>query len=73
MEPTDEKLIASGKKSRLSRPSARPISVSIKTLEAEPTASSQAKALRLFCRAMIRLYLKNHANHSENGKSLGVL
>jgi hypothetical protein len=46
--------------------------VTAQTFDAEQTASCKQKAVRLFCRAMIRLYLKDHGNR-EHGKRLGVL
>jgi hypothetical protein len=49
------------------------ITVSVKTVDTEQTASDKHKALRAFCRAMIRLYLQDQANKPANGKSLGVL
>jgi hypothetical protein len=49
------------------------LTVSVELLDAEQTASARMKALRLFCRGIIRLYLKEHANNFENGKSLGIL
>ena len=73
MEQTTGKLIGSPKRSRLSGPSVRRLTVSVKMLDAEQTASARMKALQLFCRGMIRLYLKDHASNSENGKSLGIL
>ena len=57
------------KVSRLARPT---ITVSVKTIEAEQAARDRQKALRLFCRAMIRLYLQDNGE-CKNGKSLGVL
>jgi hypothetical protein len=67
-----EQLIGRPKKSKVSGSSSLTIAVSIKTLDAEQTASAREKALRLFCRAMIRLYLQDNGN-PENGKRLGVL
>jgi hypothetical protein len=61
------------KRPKMSKVSAAPeIAVSITTLDAEQTESTRRKAIRLFCRAMIRLYLQDHENR-ENGKRLGVL
>jgi len=48
------------------------IAVSVKTLDTEQTACDKQKALRLFCRAMIRLYLQDTGN-PEHGKRLGIL
>jgi hypothetical protein len=48
------------------------IAVSVKTLTSEQTVSAKQKALRLFCRAMIRLYLQDNGK-PENGKRLGIL
>ena len=48
------------------------IAVSVNTLSEEQNASSKQKALRLFCRAMIRLYLQDNGN-PKNGKRLGIL
>ena len=73
MEPVNGKLIGSPKKSKLSKSSDRRISVSVKTLEAAQTPAAEAEALRLFCRALIRLYLKDRAHNPENGKGLGIL
>ena len=58
--------------SKVLRSSRLAVTVSVKTVDAEQTTSSKAKALRLFCRAMIRLYLKDNGN-PNNGKGLGVL
>jgi len=55
--------------SKVAKPSLR---VSVKTLEAEQAAGDRQKALRLVCRAMIRLYLQSKGNPT-NGKRLGVL
>jgi len=57
------------KVSRSARPS---IAVSVKTLDVEQAARDRQRALRLFCRAMIRLYLQDKGN-PKNGKCLGVL
>ena len=67
-----KQLIERPQKGRFSGSSSLAIAVSVKTLEAEQTAGDKQKALRLFCRAMIRLYLQDHGN-PDNGKSLGVL
>lgn len=60
------------KKSIVSQRGSTKIAVSIKTLDTEQRAGDKQKALRLFCRAMIRLYLQGHGD-PENGKRLGVL
>ena len=65
-------LIERPKMSRVSSSLRSTIAVSVKTLDTEQTVSKRQKALRLFCRAMIRLYLQDNGN-PENGKSLGVL
>ena len=67
-----EQLIGRAKRSKVSKSSSLAIAVSIKTLDAEQTASARDKALRLFCRAMIRLYLQDKEN-PEHGKRLGIL
>jgi len=66
------KLIERPKMSRVSSSLSSTIAVSVKTRDAEQTVSGKQKALRLFCRAMIRLYLQDSGN-PENGKGLGVL
>ena len=66
-----EHLIKRAKISRVSR-SNLTVAVSISTLDAEQTASAKQKALRLFCRAMIRLYIQDNGD-PENGKRLGIL
>lgn len=48
------------------------IAVSVKAVDTEQTAGDKRKALRLFCRAMIRLYLQDNAK-DRNGKSMGIL
>jgi hypothetical protein len=58
--------------SKVSPSSGRAIAVSIKTVDAEQTASAKQKALRLFCRAIIRLYIRDHGS-PELGKRLGIL
>jgi len=65
-------LIERPKLSKVSGSLSPTIAVSVKTLDTEQTASSKQKALRLFCRAMIRLYLQDNGN-PENGQGLGVL
>ena len=67
-----ENLIEPSEISKVSGSSSPKIAVIIKTLNAEQTVSNQQTALRLFCRAMIRLYHQDRGN-PENGKSLGVL
>ena len=66
-----ERLIEPTKMSRVSR-SHPSVVVSVKVLDAEQTAGSKQNALRLFCRAMIRLYIQDNGN-PENGKRLGIL
>lgn len=58
--------------SKVSKSAKPSMAVSVKTLDAEQAARDRQKALRLFCRAMIRLYLQDKGN-PKNGKSLGVL
>jgi hypothetical protein len=65
-------LIEQPKISKVSESLRPAIAVSVKTLDTDQTASHKHKALRLFCRAMIRLYLQDNAK-PENGKSLGIL
>jgi hypothetical protein len=65
-------LIEQPKMSRVLGSSTQKLAVSVKTLDTAQTASDKQKALRLFCRAMIRLYL-NDSGNPENGKRLGVL
>jgi hypothetical protein len=48
------------------------IAVSIKTIDTAQSASSKQAALRLFSRAMIRLYLQDRGN-PNNGERIGVL
>jgi hypothetical protein len=48
------------------------VTVSIKTLDVEQCVESGEKATRIFCRAMIRLYLEESGGR-DNGESLGVL
>jgi hypothetical protein len=69
---TVKKLTRRSKTSKVSRAPSF-IAVSIKTVDAEQTASDKHRALRLFCRAMIQLYLKDNTEKSEYGKRLGVL
>jgi hypothetical protein len=49
-----------------------PIITSVKLMEMEQTADMNQTAIRLICRAMIRLYLRDHGN-PDCGNSLGVL
>jgi hypothetical protein len=58
--------------SKVSKSSLVTIAVSVKAVDTEQTAGDKRKALRLFCRAMIRLYLQDNAK-DRNGKSLGIL
>ena len=69
---TVKKLTAVPKTSTVSPPP-RYLAVSVKTTEAEQAASLKKKALRLFCCAMIRLYLQDNTANLENGNRLGVL
>ena len=48
------------------------LTVSVKTLDVEPAAVSKDAALRLLCRAMIRLYLHDYGD-PVNGERVGVL
>jgi len=66
-----EHLIGQSKMSKVSR-SHPNVVVSIEVLDAEQAADAKQKALRLFCRAMIRLYIQDNGN-PENGKRLGIL
>jgi hypothetical protein len=72
MKTKQKHLTERPKNSKVLRSLAPRLTVSIKTLDAEQTTSSKQKAIRLFCRAMIRLHLQDHGN-PENGKRLGVL
>lgn len=65
-------LIASKKKSKVLRSSRTAVTASVRTCDFEETASKKHVALRLLCRAMIRLYL-NDSTTSTNGKGLGIL
>jgi hypothetical protein len=69
---SDRKLIEGPKKDKVSGSLKPAIAVSVKTLEAEQTADSKRKAMRLFCRAMIRLYLRDNED-PDIGNSLGIL
>ena len=60
------------KKDKVSKSLRPAIAVSVKTLEGEQTADSKRKAVRLYCRAMIRLYLRDNGN-PDIGNSLGLL
>jgi hypothetical protein len=48
------------------------IMTTVKIAELEQTAEMRRKALRLFCRAMIRLYLRDNGA-PDLGNGLGVL
>jgi hypothetical protein len=48
--------------STVSKSSSLAIAVSVKTLETEQSASQKESALRLVCRALLRLYLRDHGN-----------
>lgn len=65
-----QQLIDAPKLARVSRSLRRPVSVRI--LETEQTEAQRQKALRLYCRAMIRLYIQKHGSPND-GKRLGVL
>jgi hypothetical protein len=65
-------LIRTAKKSTVLQSSSSTIAVSVRTLEAEQAPGDKEKALRLFCRAMIQLYIRDQGN-PDNGTSLGVL
>lgn len=67
-----QNLIEGPKKDKVSGSSRLAIAVSVKTLDAEQTADSKRKAVRLFCRAMLRLYLRDNED-SDIGNSLGIL
>jgi hypothetical protein len=70
--PSERKLIEGPKKDKVLESSRPVLTVSVKTLEAEQTADSKRKAIRLFCRAMIRLYLRDN-KEPDIGNSLGIL
>ncbi len=59
-----------GEKCTTSKPST--LAVSVKTLDVEAAAGSKDAALRLICRAMIRLYLRDCGDRTD-GERLGVL
>lgn len=67
-----KRLIERTETGKVSRSSPARIVAHVKTLDVEQTASSRQKALRLFCRAMIRLYFQDNED-PKNGKSLGIL
>ena len=69
---SERNLIEGPKKDKVFASSRRAIVVSVKTLDAEQTTESKRKAVRLFCRAMIRLYLRDHGK-PDIGNSLGIL
>lgn len=58
--------------SRVTRRSAARLTVSVKTSDVEQTRAMQEEAVRLFCRALIRLYLQDQGC-PDNGKRLGIL
>jgi hypothetical protein len=58
--------------STVSRPASVAISVSAKTINTAQSANSKQTALRLLCRAMIRLYLQDHGK-PDDGERLGIL
>lgn len=61
------------KRSKVSASSVPTIAFAVRSVGTEQTASQKEKALRLFCRAMIRLYLQDNTEKPQNGKRLGVL
>jgi hypothetical protein len=63
------KLISGAKSSKFTASRAA-LAVSFKTLDREQCSGDKQKALRLFCRAMIRVYL---LDKQQNGKRLGIL
>jgi hypothetical protein len=65
-------LIEPTKRSRVSGAERPAVKVAVKTLDREQTVAERQKALRLFCRAMIRLYLQDNSEQ-QNGNGLGVL
>lgn len=69
---SERKLIEGSKKAKVLGSLKPPMAVSVRTLEAEQAAETRRRAVRLFCRALIRLYLEDHGK-PENGKSLGIL
>lgn len=58
--------------SKVTGPQSFRIGTATKTLDTEQTTSQRQKAVRLYCRAMIRLYLQD-TDHPQNGKGLGLL
>jgi hypothetical protein len=60
------------KKYRVSLRAKPPISSSMKHLDREQSIGAKEKALRLFCRALIRLYLKDQGSDTD-GNRLGIL
>jgi len=56
------KLIQVPKRDKVSGSSRQAIAISVKTVEAEQTDDHKQKAIRLYCRAMIRLYLLDNEN-----------
>jgi hypothetical protein len=61
-----------GQKKRRVLSTSTPIGVSIKLADAEQTLDMRRRAARLFCRAMIRIYLRDNGS-PNSGKSMGVL
>jgi hypothetical protein len=67
-----KRLIEPGEIGRVSKSATAAIGVAVTTLDTEQSTNAKNKALRLFCRALIRLYLQDRAK-TENGKRLGIL
>jgi hypothetical protein len=68
----DENDLIEGRKKRKVSSVSPPIGVSIKVANAEQTPDMRRRAARLFCRAMIRIYLRDNGS-PDDGKSMGVL
>ena len=67
-----DRLNSRPQKSKVSRSKPLVVNVAVKQTHTEQAASDKAKALRLFCRSMIRLYLQDQEDPAL-GKRLGVL
>lgn len=65
-------LIEIAKRSTVSKAKCPSMTVVVKTLDRDQTTAERQRALRLFCRAMIRLYLQDNSE-AQNGKGVGVL
>lgn len=58
--------------SRVSKRATAAVSITQKQLDTEQSMGDKQRALRLFCRALIRLYLQD-SEGSSHDKGLGVL